>query len=170
MSDVLIGKLANMDRAVRRVREVWNRPSDLPFEKDLDKQDRVLLHLQHAIQDMLDCCRHIVRAQKLGWPEDTPSLFSLLQDAGLIDAETEEFLRSANGLRNTMVYRHDTVDLRVIRRAVENELDTLLSASQELVRRHENSDSLSPTATVKHGKSHEPKPQQKDPPCPQPGE
>ena len=170
MSDVLIGKLANMDRAVRRVREVWNRPSDLPFEKDLDKQDRVLLHLQHAIQDMSDCCKHIVRAQKLGWAEDTPSLFSLLQDAGLIDAETEEFLRNANGLRNIMVYRHDTVDLRVVRRAVENELDTLLSASQDLVRRHENSDSPSPTATVKHGKSHEPKPQQKDPPCPQPGE
>ena len=113
MSDVLIGKLANMDRAVRRVREVWNRPSDLPFEKDQDKQDSVLLHLQHAIQDMSDCCKHIVRAQKLGWAEDTPSLFSLLQAAGLIDAETEKFLRNADGLRNIIVHRYDTVDLRV---------------------------------------------------------
>ena len=56
MSEVIAGKLGGMVSCAKRIREVWNMPSDeLPIEQDLLKQESVLLNLQHFFADLLDC-------------------------------------------------------------------------------------------------------------------
>ncbi len=48
MSEVLIGKQESLERCIKRVREVWGRPSGTSFARDLDKQELITLNLIRA--------------------------------------------------------------------------------------------------------------------------
>lgn len=75
MSEVLIGKQESLERCIKRVREVWERPSDIPFEQDLDKQELITLNLIRAFETLLDMANHLLRAKTLGWPKNNAETF-----------------------------------------------------------------------------------------------
>ena len=133
MSEVLAAKLDGMARSMKRLREVWENPSALSFEEDLDKQDIIVLNLQHFFEDLADCCRHLVRVRELGWPGNNAEVFDLLERAGLINSETKNALKDANGMRNIMVHRYKEIDLDIVTRVVEHEIGPLYAKTQALV-------------------------------------
>ena len=134
MSEVLIGKQESLERCIKRVREVWGRPSDISFERDLDKQELITLNLIRSFETLLDMANHLLRAKKLGWPKNNAETFDLIAQAGLIDAETRDKLKRGNAMRNILVHRYAAIDLDKVRQVIELHLDEMLAAGGKFLR------------------------------------
>lgn len=156
MSMVLAAKQDSLKRCIKRIREVWKRPSELPFEDDLDKQEPIILNLVRAFEILLDMANHLGRVRKLGWPRDNAETFDLLKKAGLITEEMKDNLKKGNAIRNILVHRYEEIDLTKVKDVVENHLAEILESGQALFRHgpesivfqdasyHDDNDSLKP--------------------------
>lgn len=134
MNNVLMGKLDTIARCIDRVRETWTKPSDTPFARDFDKQDILIVNLQRISDSLLDCCKHLVRDRKLGWPKNNRETIELLAEAGLVDPEARSVLTAWNGMRNILVHRYRDIDLDIVTHVVKNDLDAALATARTLAR------------------------------------
>ena len=134
MSEVLTGKQESLERCIKRIREVWGRPSDIPFERDLDKQELITLNLMRAFETLLDMANYLLRAKKLGWPKSSAESFDLLAEAGLVDAETRDNLKRGNAMRNILVRSCAAIDLDKIKEVIELHLDEMLATGGKFLR------------------------------------
>ena len=134
MNEVLANKLTDLEECIARIREDWERPSDVPFEQDRVKRQLVILNLQLAFQNLLDMANHLVRTRKLVGPKDNTETFELLGQAGLITPEMRAAMQAAIGMRNIMVHRYKKIDLNVVRKVVETHLDEIVEVGQTLFR------------------------------------
>ncbi len=91
------------------------------------REERFVEHtLQLAIQAALDVASHIVSDDRLGEPKTNRQLFDILARHGWVTEELHETLRQVVGFRNILVHGYSDVDLAVVRRIVESDLDDLL--------------------------------------------
>ena len=127
MSDLLIAKQQNVELSIRRARDTWEKESDLPFEKDYDKQDIIILNLQRACEQTLDIANHMIRIKKLGWPRDTADSFRLLGKAGIINTELEEKLIGMVGFRNIVVHEYQKIDYHLVEDVIKKHADDLIT-------------------------------------------
>ena len=112
--DVLLNKVAAIERALRRVGEEYaGRDANL-FDNPT-KQDAILLNLQRACESAIDLAMHLVRVERLGVPQETRDAFALLAGAGLIDADLAERLQKMVGFRNIAVHAYERLNLHVVR-------------------------------------------------------
>ena len=135
MNELLVGKLASIERCVKRIRETWEKPTGLPFEQDFDKQDIIMLNLQRAFETLLDIGNHLVRARKLGWPENSAATFTLLEQADIITLEMMAKLKAMAGMRNIIVHRYQDIDQAKVEQVVEHHLDELIEMAQTIISR-----------------------------------
>ena len=131
--DVVLGKLAIIDRCTRRIREVRSeRRSEL---QPLDVEEIVILNLQRAVQAAIDLAAHVVAAEGYGLPDSLAGTFSLLEQRGVIGADLAERLRRMVGFRNIVVHDYRVIDPRIVDSIVENSMTDLRAfASQVLVK------------------------------------
>ncbi len=81
--------------------------------------------LQTAIQGAIDVATLIVGERKLGEPDATRALFTLLaQDGWLTPAEVDVWRRII-GFRNIVVHRYPDVDPAIVRAVFESNLEDL---------------------------------------------
>lgn len=66
-SDVLLNKVATIERCVRRVREEYAAAGS-NFASDFTHQDAAILNIQRACEAVLDIGNHLVRSERLGAP------------------------------------------------------------------------------------------------------
>ena len=133
MSDLLITKQQSVELSIRRARDTWGKESDLPFEKDYDKQDIIILNLQRACEQTLDIANHMIRMKKLGWPRDTADSFTLLKKADIISAELEKKLIGMVGFRNIIVHEYQEIDYKVVEQVVKKQADDLIEFASIIV-------------------------------------
>ncbi len=125
MTDVdLVAKLlAQIETYVRELKTL-SQPERI--ETDV-REERFVEHtLQLAIQAALDVASHIVSDDRLGEPKTNRQLFEILARHGWISEELHELLRQVVGFRNILVHGYSDVDLDIVRRIVETDLDDLL--------------------------------------------
>jgi uncharacterized protein YutE (UPF0331/DUF86 family) len=67
MNDVVINKIQNIQRSVRRAREEYQANRD-GFASDYTRQDAALLNLLRACEAAIDLANHVIRVRKLGIP------------------------------------------------------------------------------------------------------
>jgi uncharacterized protein YutE (UPF0331/DUF86 family) len=97
------------------------------IESDV-REERFVAHtLRLAIQAALDAASHIVSDLRLGEPETNRPSFELLRHELRRPADLSENLQKMAGFRNLLVLGCQTVDRRVLRRVVEDDLDDLLA-------------------------------------------
>lgn len=63
-----------------------------------------------AIEAMLDICRHIVSAKKLGLPETYRELVELASNAGFMPEGLAERIKELVGLRNLLIHRYMAIE------------------------------------------------------------
>jgi uncharacterized protein YutE (UPF0331/DUF86 family) len=91
------------------------------------REERFIEHtLQLAIQAALDVASHIVSDDFLGEPKTNRQLFEILARHGWISEELHQVLRQVVGFRNILVHGYSNVDLEIVRRIVQTDLDDLL--------------------------------------------
>ena len=138
MTDVLIAKQQSLERCLARVRHAWEQPSTLPFERDYDRQDIIVLNLQRACKQALDMANHVVAARKLGWPRTSAESFDLLERAGLVTAPMAGQMKAMVGLRNVVVHQYQDLDLDIVTSVVQEHLDDLSDFARMMVGLYES--------------------------------
>ena len=111
--DVLLNKVAAIERALRRVREE-HAGRDANLFESLTKQDAILLNLQRACESTIDLAMHLVRVERLGVPQESREAFALLAGAGVIDADLAGRLQKMVGFRNIAVHDYERLNLQVV--------------------------------------------------------
>ncbi|MFZ2884012.1 type VII toxin-antitoxin system HepT family RNase toxin [Nitrosomonas europaea] len=130
--DVLINKAATIERCVARAREEYAANPE-SFATDYTRQDAAILNIQRACEAALDMGQHLIRREKLGIPQSTRDVFSLLAHGGWINIELADSLKRMVGFRNIAVHDYIALQLPITVRIIENHLDEFLQYSQTLL-------------------------------------
>nr|WP_261373387.1 DUF86 domain-containing protein [Rheinheimera sp. YQF-1] len=90
--DVLLNKAATIERSILRALEEYNK-NPATFATDFTRQDAAILNIQRACEAALDMGQHLIRLHKLGVPQSSRDVFSLLATAEFIPAELADNLK-----------------------------------------------------------------------------
>jgi len=127
--DFVAKLLARLETYVQELRTLSHLER---IETDV-REERFVEHtLQLAIQAALDVASHIVSDDRLGEPRTNSQLFEILARHGWITEELHQTLRQVVGFRNILVHGYSAVDLKIVRRIVENDLDDLLAFASRI--------------------------------------
>ncbi|MBW7874870.1 MAG: DUF86 domain-containing protein [Candidatus Cloacimonetes bacterium] len=127
--DVLLNKAATIERCVFRVREEYAK-NPTGFAKNYTHQDAAILNIQRACEAALDMGQHLIRREKLGIPQSSRDIFTLLYQSGWIDAELSEVLKRMVGFRNIAVHDYESLQLPILENIIQNHLEDFLSFSR----------------------------------------
>ncbi|MFP3940149.1 MAG: type VII toxin-antitoxin system HepT family RNase toxin [Thermoanaerobaculia bacterium] len=130
--DIVLAKVATIDRCLRRIREARNEELDL---RPQDAQDIVELNLQRGVQAAIDLAAHVVATEGLGLPGKLAESFTLLEREDVIDSGLAERLRKMAGFRNIAVHEYAEVDPEIVDSIVKNHLGDLRDFAGVVLRR-----------------------------------
>tara|TARA_R110001583_G_scaffold10782_16_gene49627 strand:- start:2112 stop:2522 length:411 start_codon:yes stop_codon:yes gene_type:complete len=119
--DVVINKLATIERCLSRIKEVYQQAGD-HFLSDYTRQDSIILNLQRACEASIDLANYITKLKNLGIPQSSRNSFELLQKAGLLPLEISDNLKKMVGLRNIAIHYYQELNLEIVKYVVENHL------------------------------------------------
>lgn len=132
--DVLLNKVASIERAVGRVREEYGG-DDANLFQNPTRQDAILLNLQRACESAIDLAMHLVRIERLGVPQESREAFSLLAGPGVIEPELATRLQKMVGFRNIAVHDYERLNLEIVRAIVTERLADFERFCQAALRR-----------------------------------
>ncbi len=111
--DVILAKVGNIQRCLKRIKETTNlNPDSLG---DIDKQDIFVLNLQRAIESTIDIAAHIVASEGLGLASTIKDNFKFLWEANIIDIDLLQKMQSMVGFRNIAVHDYQSVDVEILK-------------------------------------------------------
>lgn len=85
-----------------------------------------------AIQAALDAASHIVTDERLGEPETNRELFEILGAHGWLPSDLAHRLAEMASFRNILVHDYAQVNLMIVRRIAEEDLDDLEDFIREI--------------------------------------
>lgn len=134
VDDVVLNKAATIERCVKRAREEYDKGRDT-FANDFTRQDAAILNIQRACEAALDIGQHLVRKHKLGVPQASRDVFTLLDGAGFIPATLAASLKKMVGFRNIAVHEYQTLQLPITIAVIEQHLPDFLEFTRILLQR-----------------------------------
>jgi uncharacterized protein YutE (UPF0331/DUF86 family) len=144
MSDVLLNKKMSIERCLQRIRTTWQRVRLIPFEKDFDRQDIIVLNLLRACEQAIDMANYVLRARQLGLPQTSRDSFQLLADAGLISTDLADRMQKMVGFRDIGVHEYQKIDLDILGKIIEHHLDDFVEFTNALLKH------FPPTSVASH--------------------
>lgn len=131
-NDVLLAKLASIQRCLHRIRSVTR--GDARRVHEIDTQDIVVLNLQRAIQAALDLAAHTIAAHGWGLPDSLKKHFTILEREGVISADLARRLEAMAGFRNIAVHEYEVLDPTILERIVAERLVDLEEFADQVKR------------------------------------
>ena len=132
--DLLLNKTATIERCVSRIREEYGGDEGT-FSRSHTRQDAAILNIQRAGEAALDIGHYLVRRERLGVPQSSRDVFSLLTPAGWIDQPLAEDQKRMLGFRNIAVHEYQTLQLPIVVAIIEEHLDRFLHFTRSILRR-----------------------------------
>ena len=133
VDDVVLNKVAAIERCVGRVREE-HAGDDANLLANQTRQDSIILNLQRACEAAIDVAMHLVRIHRLGIPQETREAFDLLERGGLLEEELAARMKKMVGFRNVAVHDYRKLDLEIVRSIVSERLDDFLHFGERILR------------------------------------
>ena len=130
--DVLLNKAGSIERCLKRIVEEY-RGHETELESNFTRQDALLLNLLRACETSIDAAMHLVRARKLGLPQESRDAFRMLEQAKLLSSELSLRLQKMMGFRNIAVHNYAALDINVVRSIVEERLDDFREFARLLI-------------------------------------
>jgi len=134
IDEVLTNKVAIIERCVNRINEEYIGSED-EFNTNFTKQDSIILNIERASQACMDMGTHIIRKKKLGIPQTSRDIFSILQDYNYINDALSKKLQAMVGFRNIAVHDYQKLNLEIVRSIVENRLGDFLEFSSTFLKK-----------------------------------
>jgi uncharacterized protein YutE (UPF0331/DUF86 family) len=122
MEDVVLNKVAAIERCVNRIREEYIGNED-SWKVNFTVQDSILLNLQRACESSIDLANFIVKKRKLGIPQNSRDAFDFLAQAKIINEPLQVKMKHMVGFRNMAVHEYHVLDLSVIDSIIQNNLE-----------------------------------------------
>jgi uncharacterized protein YutE (UPF0331/DUF86 family) len=137
VDDVLLNKIASIERCLKRVEEEY-RGHEQELHSNFTRQDSIVLNLLRACEASVDLAMHLVRTKKLGLPQESREAFTLLEQAGMLSTEHAARMRAMVGFRNTAVHEYQKLSLDVVKAILEKHLDDFRRYTAVLLRSESN--------------------------------
>jgi uncharacterized protein YutE (UPF0331/DUF86 family) len=118
--DVVLAKVAAIQKCLRRIKDVTGLDSDRLDE--IDAQEIFVLNLQRAIQSAIDLATHIVASEGLGIPDTIRGNFVLLERAKIITKPLSKKMQSMVGFRNIAIHDYQALDVDVLKAILSKNL------------------------------------------------
>jgi len=129
--DVVLAKVATIDRCLSRIAEVeGSRGSSLTT---VDVEDILVLNLTRAAQATIDLATHVVTTEAYGLPDSVGAAFGLLAKQGVIEDTLAERMRKMVGFRNIAVHDYQALDPQVLHAIIDRHLNDLRAFAQAIV-------------------------------------
>jgi len=120
--ELIARKLDSLDRCLRRIDA--KRPAFAEdLAADIDCQDILSVNLERAVQLCVDMGAHMLVSVGKPPPETMGDVFTLLDEAGVIQGNLALAMRMAVGFRNLSVHAYDRVDWARVFEIVHHRLD-----------------------------------------------
>ncbi|GGP15070.1 type VII toxin-antitoxin system HepT family RNase toxin [Oceanobacillus neutriphilus] len=130
-SDVILNKIAIIERCLIRVKEVYNGdPENL---QDYTKQDSIILNIQRACEAAIDLAMHIISKEKLGLPQTSRDAFDMLHAHNIISKQIASRLKAMAGFRNIAVHDYQSLNLDIMQAIIVKHLDDFKTYSREIL-------------------------------------
>ena len=97
MNDVIINKIATIERCLQRINVVYAEVKD-NLSTDYTRQDSIVLNLQRACEASIDLANYVNKHKALGIPQSSRDAFELLLRANLLSEEVALNLKKMVGL------------------------------------------------------------------------
>jgi len=121
--DVVLAKIAAIQKCLRRIRDVTDLNPDRLDE--LDIQDIFVLNLQRAIQSAIDLATHVIASEGLGISDTVRGNFVLLKNAKIITQSLSKKMQSMIGFRNIAIHDYQTLDVDILKSILSKHLKDL---------------------------------------------
>ena len=116
--DVILNKIATIEKCMHRICEEYEGYEDV-FESNYTKQDSVILNLERMSQATIDIATHIIKSKKLGLPNSSRELFTLLRNSLIITEKSMENMQAMVGFRNIAVHDYQNLNIAIVISIVE---------------------------------------------------
>ena len=132
MDDVLLNKMAIIERCIKRIKEEYhNNPDNL---KNYTKQDSIILNIQRACESCIDSAMHLVSINQLGIPQNSRDSFELLAENQIIDQQLKNKLTAMVGFRNIAVHNYQEINIEIIEDIIEKHLPDFLEFRDVMIK------------------------------------
>ena len=121
MDDVLINKIAIIQRSLKRINQVY-LDVGTHLTTDYTRQDSIILNLQRVCEASIDLANHITKQKRLGIPQSSRDSFNILLKAGLLSEDVTNNLKKMVGLRNIALHNYQELNLDTVKFIIENHL------------------------------------------------
>ncbi|MBQ8678197.1 MULTISPECIES: DUF86 domain-containing protein [unclassified Treponema] len=129
--EVLEAKIAALIRCVHRVKSQGILSLE-DLEKNIDKQDIIILNLQRAVQICVDIGNHILLDYDTETPATMAETFRKLAQNKLIPQSVADNLSRAVGFRNIAVHQYENLDCKIIYAIITSHLDDFRNFASEI--------------------------------------
>ncbi|MBS0184071.1 MAG: DUF86 domain-containing protein [Nitrospira sp.] len=89
---------------------------------------------QRACETAIDLAMYVVGRQKLGVPQDSRDVFSLLQTAGILPAEIAQCMQRIVGFRTVVIHGYTHLNLEVVHSNITNQLGDRRAFSSTVIK------------------------------------
>lgn len=132
-ADLVRARCAEIGESVRRLESIRELPLDT-FLSSADTLDITCYRLLVAIEASLALCYHVSARRLQKAPEDYAGCFTVLQQAGLIDANLAERLQKMARFRNLLVHVYWKPDYRRVHEILRTGLEDLRAFAGAMAR------------------------------------
>ena len=122
VDDVVVNKVASIERCLARIREEY-AGDERNLRENMTRQDSIIRNLQRACEASIDLAMTLVKARRLGPPQESRHAFELLRDAGLLDVDLAVRMARMVGFRNVAVHDYQNLNLDVVKAIVTERLE-----------------------------------------------
>lgn len=131
--DVLINKAATIERCVNRAHEEYNKEPET-FITDFTRQDAAILNIQRACEAALDMGQHLIRKHKLGVPQSSRDVFTLLAASSFISSELADNMKKMVGFRNIAVHEYQRLQHAITEMVILHQLQNFQLLVSDLIK------------------------------------
>jgi len=132
MDDILLNKYQIAKRCIKRIKEEYdNDPENL---RNYTKQDSIILNIQRLSEAAIDIAMHITAELELGLPQSSRDGFEILENNEMIDSKMSQKLKAMVGFRNIAVHEYQKLNLKIVEKIIEEEIDKILQFSEDMLK------------------------------------
>ena len=124
-AEIFSRRLDALESYLDRLRSLGKAP-ELDFLAEPGIHDLAARYLHLVVEASIDLANHWIADQGLRTPDSNRDSFTVLEEAGEIDATLGERMRGWAGFRNILVHDYIAIDHRIAYVAIRNELDDLV--------------------------------------------
>ena len=130
--DIIINKIEVIKKCIKRISEEYD--NDSLNLTNLTKQDSIILNIQRLCEAGIELGIHVIRINKYGIPQSSLEVFRILEKNNVISKELSKKLQEMVGFRNVAIHNYQTMDLGILQKIVENNLEDILELAREIIK------------------------------------